>query len=129
MKETSQTCYGSKPSQTQNLSFLGRITGKYSEDFESVAVESSDSASDQVKISVHTCTTVHKYLTKINVLFRFFSLLMTCFFLVTNFFIFLAHQVKYLVTLDPWLQTRHTDLKIKRSLGFQCHKYNEIGHN
>ena len=94
-----------------------------------MAVESSDSASDQVKISVHTCTTVHKYLTKINVLFRFFSLLMTCFFLVTNFFIFLAHQVKYLVTLDPWLQTRHTDLKIKRSLGFQCHKYNEIGHN
>ena len=29
-----------------------------------MAVESSDSASDQVKISVHTCTTVHKYLTK-----------------------------------------------------------------
>ena len=127
MKETSQTCYGSKPSQTQNLSFLGRITGKYSEDFESVAVESSDSASDQVKISVHTCTTVHKYLTKCPL--SFFLSVNDMFFLVTNFFMFLAHQVKYLVTLDPWLQTGHTDLKIKRSLGFQCHKYYETGHN
>ena len=27
---------------------LGRLTGKYSEDFESVAVDESDSASDQV---------------------------------------------------------------------------------
>ena len=29
---------------------LGRLTGKYSEDFESVAVDDSDSASDQVLI-------------------------------------------------------------------------------
>ena len=92
-----------------------------------MAVESSDSASDQVKTSVHTCTTVHKYLRKCPL--TFFSLLMTCFFPGDQFFMFLAHQVKYLVTLDPWLQTGHTDLKIKRSLGFQCHKYYETGHN
>ena len=103
MKETSQTCYGLKPSQSQNLSFLGRITGKYSEDFESVAVESSDSASDQVKISVHTCTTVHKYLTKCPLTF-FLSVDGIFFFPGGQFFMFLAHQVKYLVTLDPWLQ-------------------------
>ena len=54
---------------------------------------------------------------------------MTCFFPGDQFFMFLAHQVKYLVTLDPWLQTGHTDLKIKRSLGFQCPKYYETGHN
>lgn len=54
---------------------------------------------------------------------------MACFFPGGQFFMFLAHQVKYIVTLDPWLQMGHTDLKIKRSLGFQCHKYYETGHN
>ena len=32
---------------------LGRLTGKYSEDFESVAVDESDSASDQVLITAN----------------------------------------------------------------------------
>ena len=32
---------------------LGRLTGKYSEDFESVAVDDSDSASDQVLITAN----------------------------------------------------------------------------
>ena len=66
-----------------------------------MAVESSDSASDQVKISVHTFTTVHKYLTKCPL--TFFSLLMACFFpgfFFSNFFMFLAHQVKYIGTFS-----------------------------
>ena len=32
---------------------LGRLTGKYSEDFESVVVDESDSASDQVLITAN----------------------------------------------------------------------------
>ena len=73
---------------------LGRLTGKYSEDFESVAVDESDSASDQVLITAnrvdykfydsHACNkarSASRLLVKFSEVIYFVTVFLTFFFL------------------------------------------------